>query len=144
MEERELPVLESICHIPISTYAQEAEGGYTDLSHQPFGRKWGSTSNALGLDSKRGTLKRRRTRHYRYPWKRSKRRRPPRSGSDEGPTDPEGLRALRGDGRSNRRLGIRGGTSTKGKKKTPSARTPYISPRCQPVVPLQGAVVPVL
>ena len=144
MEEREPPYLESRCNIPTSTYAQETEGVYTDLSHQTFGQKCGSTSNALGLDSKRGTLKRRRTRHYRYPWKRTKRRQPPRSGSDEGPTDPEGLRALRGNGRSNRRLGIRGGTSAKGKKKTPSARAPYISPRCQPVVPVLKAVVPLL
>ena len=34
--------------------------------------------------------------------RRSEGGRPPRSGSDEGPTDPEGLRALWGEGRSNR------------------------------------------
>ena len=101
-----------------------------DLSHQTFGQKFGSTSNALGRGfNKRNPKNEKKHGITGIHGSRSKRRRPQRSGSDEGPTDPEGLRVLRGDGRSNRRLGIRGGTSTKGKKKTPSVR---------------GAVVPVL
>ena len=116
-----------------------------DLPHQTFGQKCGSTSNALEKGfNKRNPKNEKKQGIVGIHGSRSKRRRPERSGSDEGPTDPEGLRALRSDGRSNRRLGIRGGTSAKGKKKTPSARAPYISPRCQPVVPLRGAVVPVL
>ena len=79
-----------------------------DLSHQTIGQKCGSTSNALERGfNKRNPKNNKKQGITGIHGSRSKRRRPQRSGSYEGPTDPEGLRALRGEGRSNRRLGFR-------------------------------------
>jgi hypothetical protein len=56
--------------------------------------------------------------------KRSGRRRPPRSGSDEEPMDPEHRRALQGNGDSNRRQEQGKRMGAKGKKRNPFGPRP--------------------
>ena len=89
--------------------------------------------------------KKRRTRHYRYPWKRSKRRRPPRSRSDGGPNDPESLRALRGKDEATGGEGEKGKDEHEGEKKDPFCPLPLYKPQMSAgsTAPRSGSTGPV-